>query len=161
MIVVNSSPLISFGKQGVLYILKDCFKKIIIPESVYNEIIKHKDCIESIALNKAINENWITIEKIQVNPALKTQQLGEGEKEAISLAVKHNIILIIDDDSAKTYASLLRIEAHGSLFVIYVACVKKLITKDKAKEILNGMILDGFYISTEVYSDFLDLLNSI
>lgn len=161
MIVSNSSPIIILGKQGSLELLRRCFKKIIIPESVYNEVLKDKNSPESIALEEAIIDKWIIVEKASVNPLLETLNLGQGEKEAISLAVKHKIMLIIDDDSAKAYAKILGVKAHGTLYVLYIAVLKKYIDKAGAKSILERMIRDGFYISTDIYSRFLELLNSL
>lgn len=161
MIVVNSSPIIILGKQGMLHILKKCFKKIIIPNSVFNEVMREEDSPEAIALKKAINDDWILIEKIIVTPFLHTRNLGQGEKEVISLALKPKSLLLIDDDSAKTYSAVLGVEAHGTFYVIYLALMRKFILKQEAKKILDGMIADGFYVSTDIYSRFLNLLNSL
>ncbi len=161
MIVSNATPLINFGKQGVLNILKKCFDKIIIPNAVYNEIIMKRDNPEVIALMKAIEEKWIMIENIGINPILATKNLGEGEKEAISLAVKYKSILLIDDDSAKSYANIFGVETHGSIYIIYLACIKRHLQKEEARKILDSMIKEGFYVSTEVYSRFLELLENI
>lgn len=161
MIVSNSTPLINFGKQGRLDILKDCFKKIIIPKKVYEEITIKKDSIEAIDLKKAIEQKWVLVEESEVNNLLGTGNLEQGEKEAISLATKHKSILLIDDDSAKAYASLLGVGTHGSFYVLYLACVKKIIDKKEAKKIFERMISGGFYISTELYSRFLELLDPL
>ena len=161
MIVSNATPIINFGKAGVLDILKECFINILIPRAVYNEIMEKKENSECVALRKAIDEGWINIEDNEINPLLKTNNLGKGEKEAISLAINKKALLLIDDDSAKSYASVLGVEAHGSFYVLYLACVKKIIDKNKAKEIFEGVIREGFYISTDVYSTFLKLLEEI
>lgn len=160
MIVSNASPLINFGKQSKSDILKKCFGKIIIPRRVYDEIAIKEDAIETIVLKKAIEEKWIFVEDIKINKFLKTQNIGEGEKEAISLAAAKKSILLIDDDIVKEYASLLGVEAHGSFYVLYLACELKVINKDEAKEILDRMVKEGFYVSTELYSRFFDLLGS-
>lgn len=63
--------------------------------------------------------------------------------------------------SAKDYAFILGVEAHGSLYALYLACAKKIVDKDKAKEIFEGMIRNGFYVSTDLYSRFLKLLEEM
>jgi len=161
MIVSNSSPIVILGKQGMLGLLKKCFKKVIIPESVFDEVMHEKESPEAIALEKTINEGWMEVENITVSAFLRTKNLGQGEKDAISLAAKHRCILLIDDDSAKTYSSILGVEAHGTFYLIYLACLKNFINEEDAKKIINKMIKDGFYVSTELYLKFLDLLNSI
>ena len=161
MIVVNSSPLIILAKQGLLHLLEKCFQKAIIPKSVYEEIMQKKDNLEGIALEKAIKDKLIIVKKTDVIHALDTKNIGQGEKEAISLASKHKSILIVDDDSAKKYASLFGVEAHGTLFIIYLSCIRKIIDRGDSIDILEGMIEDGFYISAETYRRFFELLDSL
>ncbi|MBI2449401.1 DUF3368 domain-containing protein [Candidatus Pacearchaeota archaeon] len=158
MIVSNSTPIINFGRQGKLDILRRCFDKIFIPKSVYDEIMQKKESPEAIILDKSINEKWTIVEDIAINPLLNTMSLGKGEKEAISLALQKKCELLIDDDYAKAYAKILNVESHGSFYVLYLACLKKIIDKEEAKNIFGGMIREGFYVSIELYSRFLELL---
>src|SRR3989344_3381666 len=160
MIVADSSPIIILAKQGRLALLKGCFNKVIIPKSVHEEIMQKEDSPEAIDLNRAIKERWVVVEEAPVIPMLGTKIIGQGEKDAISLAAKHKAILLVDDDSAKKYASIFGVEAHGTFFAIYLACMKNLIKKEDAISILEGMIADGFYISSELYAKFFELLNS-
>lgn len=161
MIVSNSSPIIILAKQGMIHLLEKCFRKIIIPQSVYYEVMHKGDNMEAISLNKAIEEKWISVQKVEVIAKLETKNIGQGEKEAISLAHKHNCMLIIDDDSAKKYASIFGVESHGTLYVIFLACARKFISKSAAKDVLEGMVADGFYVSSEFYLRFIDLLDSL
>lgn len=158
MIVANSSPLIILAKQGLLDLLKKCFESVIIPESVYNEIMQKSGSPEAIELNRAIEGKWLSVQKMAVIANLETKNIGQGEKEAISLACRNKSLLIIDDDTAKKYASIFGVEAHGTFYVIYLACIRKLIDKTRAKDMLDSMIADGFYVSSESYSRFIKLL---
>jgi len=161
MIVANSSPIIILAKQGILNLLQKCFKSVMIPESVYEEVMHKSGTPEAIALEKAVKEKWTSVQKVNVLDDLDTKSIGQGEKEAISLAIQLKSILIIDDDSARKYASIFGVEAHGTFYVIYLACTRKLIDKTTAKNAMESMIADGFYISTETYSRFVSLLNMI
>ena len=161
MIVANSSPILILAKQGMLDLLKKCFKKVVIPESIYDEVVQKSNTPEAIALQKAVKEQWILVQKAAAMAELETKNIGRGEKEAISLAYDHKSILIIDDDSAKKYASIFGVEAHGTFYVIYLACARKLIDKTSAKNVLEGMIADGFYISSEFYLKFINLLDTL
>lgn len=160
MIIINSSPIIFLAKQGNLQLFKKCFKNAIISKSVYEEIKRKSDNLEFISLEKAIRDGWIRVEPINVLEQLDTKSLGKGEKESISLAAKHRCLLIIDDDLAKQYASIFGIEAHGALFVVNLAYLKKIISKESAINIFKTMIKDGFYITPELYAKFIDLLKS-
>lgn len=161
MIVSDSSPIINFGKQGVLDILKKCFGKVIIPRAVYDEIIIKKESVEVKSLEKYVSEGWITIEETAINPILNTQNLGNGEKEAISLASNQNSVLLIDDNIAKSYASLLGVECHGTIWAIYISILKGFMDKEKARKLLEAMIREGFYVSTEIYVGFINRLETM
>ena len=161
MIVADSSPLIVLGKVGKLELLRRCFKCIVIPKGVYEEITKKKGSPEVIALEQACKEGWVSVEKTAINTMLDTQNISKGEKEAISLAIKYKSIVILDDDSAKQYAAVLGVESHGTLYVLYVCCAKKILNKKDAIKVLDEMMHNGFYISHDIYLRFVELLDSI
>lgn len=146
------------GKQGRLELLKKCFNTIMISKNIYEEIRKKAQTPEFIALEKAIREKWILVENAAISRVLQTKNIGQAEKETISLAKEHKAKALIDDETAKKFALLLRVEIHGTLYAIYLAYTKGVIGKEDAKNILKTMIKDGFYISTEVYARFLELL---
>ena len=158
MIVSDSSPIIMLGKQGRLELLKKCFNTVLIPKSVYEEVTKKPQTPESISLEKAIREKWIHVENAAISKVLETKNIGQAEKEAISLAEERKAKALIDDEVAKKFASLLKVEAHGTLYAVYLSYLKGIISKEDAKNILKTMIKDGFYISTEVYARFLELV---
>lgn len=159
MMVTNTSPLINFGKQGRLDII--CSNVILIPEAVYIEILRKESSPEVLIISKAIKDKTIIVEKIRIHSLLMSARIGQGEKEAITLAYKYKCNLIIDDDSARSYAALLKVEARGTLSVLLHAVKKKKITKPEAKKLLEAMISERFYISTELYREYLELLSKI
>lgn len=161
MIVANSSPIIILAKQGMFELFKKCFKKLIIPTGVHYEVMQKKDSPEAAALKNAIRQKWANVQKAAVMKELQTKNIGYGEKEAISLAHKLKTMLIIDDDAAKKYASIFGVEAHGTFYVVFLACAKKLIDKSDAIHALEAMRIDGFYASAELYSAFFELLNKL
>lgn len=161
MIVANTSPIILLGKQGMLALLKQCFGRVSIPASVSEEILKKKASPETLALKQAVREGWLVVEETVVLPFLSnTTGLGKGEQEAISLAYQHHCLLIIDDDTAKTFAGVAGVDAHGLLYVLLRAVQKKYLKPVQARALLDGMLRDGFYLSTEVYAHFCALVAS-
>ncbi|MBI2139191.1 DUF3368 domain-containing protein [Candidatus Woesearchaeota archaeon] len=161
MIAADTSPLIVLGKQGKLELLRQCFGKVSVPESVVREVSERKESEESIALASAIEARWIEAVQISINPLLETSKIGIGGKEAISLAAKLKSILIMDDALAQSYATLAGVEAHGTLYVLLFALKKGFIHNEEAKELLYGMMTQGFYLSAEVYGRFLQMLEEI
>ncbi len=155
MIVSNTSPLIVLGKIGKLNLLKACFSKVLIPLAVYEEVMAKKENIEARALDRAIGERWLIVEREIVNPE-ETSMLGRGERQAIALAAQKKLKLLIDDDVAKAHASLQQVEAHGTLYVLAQAFQKKIITKKEIEVIFQEMLSVGFYVSTEVYAKIVE-----
>ncbi len=158
MIVTNTTPLIALGKQGKINILQLIFNKIIVPEAVFREIQYKSENPETLAVMAAIKEGWMNIEKASVKYLPDTLLLGEGEKEAISLAAHHRSIFLTDDKSAKSFALVQGIESHGTLYVLTRAILKEIIAKEEARALLDKMIASGFYVSINAYAGFIDAL---
>lgn len=116
---------------------------------------------EAIELQKGINDKWIEVKKTSINSLLITQKIGEGEKEVISLAAKNKAIAILDDDTARGYATILQIETHGTIYVLLLAIKKRIITKAKGTMFLNTMLAKGFYMSTEIYIKTQQMIDSL
>ena len=175
MIVSDSSPIINLGKQGFFELLKKCFGKVIVPKAVFAEIMKKEDSIEAKAFEKGINEKWIIVEEVGFTISLTSELENKvslasfcaipiksrASKEAISLVAKMDCLLLIDDDNGKKYASILNIESHRTIFVVFLSVLKKFINKEKAKKLFEDMVKEGFYVSTELYAEFLNLLERI
>lgn len=159
MIISNSTPIIHLGKVGRLDLLQKCFGDLYIPEEVFLEISAVPESLEAILLQRALTEKWIEMEKIPLDPKLDLfLELDIGELKAISLALKKKKPLLIDDKAGKQVAILFHVEAHGTLFVILEAYRQKLVNRQEAVDIVNRMMRNEFYISSDVYALFLELI---
>ena len=126
-------------------------------EAVFAEIVNKGDTPEALALIEFVKNKSVIVEKIRVHQLLLTSKIEQAEKEAISLAHQYRCTLIMDDATARKYAALLKVETKGSLSILLKA-TPKTITKNEAKSILNEMISNGFYVSTDVYGECLEQL---
>jgi len=103
MIVSNSTPFISLARIGRLNILEAVLGEVLIPNAVYEELVRSgRSGAKDIK-----NAEWIRLETIP-NPAFLKQisnDLGDGEREAIALAKANNTI----------FTSLSREGTHGIL----------------------------------------------
>ena len=130
------------------------FKNIYITESVFNEIFV-KQRIETKIIEKNIGS---FIKKIKVKKTLDSQ-LGLGERESISLCLQNKIKNFLSDDKkARRLAQSLNIKTIGILGVLLYNFKENKITKIQARSYLNKLIENDFYISTELYSKILSLL---
>ena len=127
MIVSNSTILIYLSKIDKLFLLKELFKTVLIPQEVKKEVIdqgKKHNHIDAMGVEKAVNEGWIKIEKTNVIPALNDIGIDKGEAEAISLANKKKLNILVDQDHAREAALLVGIKPRGTIFVLLLALKK-------------------------------------
>ena len=159
MVIVNSSPIITLGKISKLELLRKLFDIVIISEQVYKEIRSKPYNEETIAIKKAVEDDkWI---KVQKSIELKVN-LGIGEASSLSLASKLKQPLIIDDRKAVFVANTLGIECHGTLFIVLLALKRKIIkSKKEAIDIVNQLIGNNLYLSSDALSEFYVLLNKV
>ena len=109
MIIVDTGFLSSLFKISRLELVKKHFavEYVVIPNAVFEELSKTEFFTELIQFI-AVNENylderhWILVKKAEIE--IDEEKLGSGEKEAISLAKKHNALLLIDDRTARSVA---------------------------------------------------------
>ncbi len=158
MAVINSSPIITLAKSNKLELLHKLFKEVIITEQVYKEIMSKPDYAEAIAIKKAVDADKLKVQKIREIKSV----LGAGEASSISLALKLKQPLIIDDKKAVFIANTLGIECHGTLYIVLEALKRKIINnKKEAIDIVNLLISNNLYLSSDALSEFYILLNKI
>src|SRR3989344_6503497 len=106
--IVNSSPLIIFGKINRLDLLIKVLKKIIISEEVYKEVVVkgvEVNAPEAILIKKYIDNKKIHIKSLESKwkkrlDLLKSVNisLDEGEAETIVLALQEKEKIVIIDE---------------------------------------------------------------
>ena len=152
--VTNSSSLIFLAKINRLDLLKNLFKNIFISKQVTKEILD-KNKPENNIIKKELN---YFIKETEVKE-LKYLPLDEGECSAISLCLEKNIKFFLSDDKrARNFALSLGIEPIGTLGVLLKNVKNRKIEKEECKILLNKLLESGLYLSNEVYSNVLKLI---
>lgn len=151
--VSNSSPIIFLAKINKLSLLKYFFDKIVVPKSVYEEIV-----IKGAGKpgSKEVDEfDWIESKSISDTMAkdLLMDFLDEGEAEAIILAIELNAdMLLIDDLAGRNFAKAYDITVMGTLGVLDQASKEGKI--ENLREVMNKLQGKGFWMSDELYEKF-------
>lgn len=156
------------AKLGKLEFLKKLFKKIIIPEEVYKEVVlkgEGKGFSDALIIERAVKDGWIQVKKAKRDADILkfAQELDVGEVEVLSIARKIKpkpTLLLIDDASARAVAESFGFNVKGTLYILLRAFRKGLLTKKETKEHINKLILVGFRISQEVYVQLIEELES-
>jgi predicted nucleic acid-binding protein len=115
--IVNSSPLISLDRIGLLDILGRLGPEVVIPRGVLAEIARGPAPINPSRL--AIHQ---TVDISAIDPVVAGWDLGRGESEVLTWAAsQRQAVAILDDLAARRCAASLGIEPHGTLFVLLEA----------------------------------------
>ncbi|MBI2541848.1 hypothetical protein HYV80_04015 [Candidatus Woesearchaeota archaeon] len=157
--VSNASPLIFLAKIEKLDLLSNY--EIIIPNQVYEEISKGEEAGKEDAqkIKTLIKKGIIKTEEVEINKELEKQNLGEGEKAAISLAINKKIsIVLLDERKARRIAKFYNLNPKGTLGILVDACNNSQITKKELKESIKRLVEEGYRINEGL---ILKLLNGI
>ena len=144
-IVCNSSVLIALDNAGILHILKELFKEILIPKAVRKEVFERRKL-----------PAFVKCVEISGPIALKVlkSNLEAGEGEAICLYEELDAdLLIIDDLEGRRVAERLGINITGTLGVLFLAKREKFV--DKVKPLLDEIVGHGFRVADELYKEAL------
>jgi len=156
-IVANAGPLIHLARINKLNLIHKLFKEIYIPEAVKTETVnkgKAEGYTDAIAIEKAISSDWIKVSKTKPNAEKLAEEakISRGEAEAILLAKQMSTTkILLDDARARRVARSLGLKPHGTIYILKLALVKKIISKTEYTELLRKALNAGLYLSTELY----------
>jgi len=159
ILVFNATTLITLMELNRLDLVEKLREtqhvKVVIPQSVKNEFLE-----AGIELN--ISSDEMPIEKIDILPIEIPRRLGEGELHAIALAYtltqqlsKNNVttIVVTDDKQARKKCEKLGIKVFETLGLIEFAKKHRVISKEKALEILEKIPSTSLYTTQELLKE--------
>ncbi len=154
MIVSNPTVLIYLAKIGKLSLLKKLFRKVLIPNEVFNEVVirgKEYQHPDAFVIVGAVEDGWIQVKEIEAVAELEEFGIDSGESHAISLAKSLGVPVLIDQTHARIAAKALGLKPGGTIFVLLAALRKKLLTYEEYHNSLEELVKAGFRMSDEVY----------
>ncbi len=173
-LIFNLSPLIYLAKVSLLNTLKEVSDEKFTVEKVFNEVVeegKKKGAPEASILENLFKEEIIKVRKPDNDEYLKfvkklsaeteRQPLHEAEAEVLCLAKQLNGIAIADDKATRSVAKLLRIELHGTGYILGRIYAMGKIQKEELMKKLNEMRHMGWYVSAEDYIKILEYVNNL
>lgn len=155
-VVVNSTPIITLSVIDKLYILKDLYRQVIIPQAVFKEVILEGD--SRAGADFTVKYDFIKTQAIINKDAKRFFQtsLHEGEVEVMILAQEiSSDLCIIDDFLARKYAKHLGLNVTGTLGVLIKAKEKGVLKE--IKPLINNLINNGIYIDNNLYETVIKL----
>ena len=152
-VVSDSSPLIALSKINKLHILKDMFNEVLIPKSVWIEVVekgKGKYGSEEVK-----NAKWIKVVDVKdrLSVEILNKEIEIGEAEAIVLAKELKAdFLILDEKIPRIIAKSLGINVVGTLALLFIA-KKKGIIDENLDELIKELRIKGVYFSDKIVEE--------
>jgi len=157
IVVSDTSPITNLIQIGCLNLLNVVFGKIIIPQTVYNELCELADQKKILD-----DQDWISVIAAE-NRSVITQleaNLDKGEAEAIALAIElQSDFLIIDEIKGRTIAENMGIKIVGLLGTLLKA--KELGHLSQLKPKLEQLVKLGFRINPRLYEHVLKMAGEV
>ncbi|MDA3941129.1 MAG: DUF3368 domain-containing protein [Spirochaetia bacterium] len=149
IIVSDAGPLIGLAKIGYLYLLKEIFDEVLIPGAVYDELKLSDDRPGSKLLNIAVNQGkWIKVYKVDTLNSKLMLILDMGEAEAIILAKKRGLIILVDEIKGRKVAKKESLDIIGTGRFIIAAKQKGII--QNVTDIIDELNKSGYRLSTKL-----------
>lgn len=150
-IVSNASPLIFLAKIEKLCLLNNY--GVMIPKQVYEEINKGAETGKEDAqkIKTLVEKSIIKVEEVGINKELEQQNLGKGEKAAISLAIKNKIGgVLLDERKARRIARFYKLNPKGTIGILIEAYKSSRISKKEFIESIKNLIDKGYRINEKL-----------
>src|SRR5262249_14061478 len=133
--ISNSSCLIALDASGHIDLLQKLYTTITVPEAVAREC---GTALPSWAIVRVVQDKLL-VQSLSLN-------LGDGESEAIALAMELTPVrLILDDKKARRLAQQLQLPTTGTLAILLRA--KQQGNIPKVRDVLDALRASGFFVS--------------
>jgi len=166
--IINASPLIYLGKVGSIQLLPQLFSEVWTCSAVKEEVLRQEQAPEIPILKQAFN-SWLRISEPQ-NPTLLTNlsnlQLHPGEAAIIAMALelihKRELIVIMDDSSAREIARTLNLPLTGTIGVLLKGVKSTLLSVTQFQRKLHQLLTKTeFRLSIHLYLKTIEQLRTI
>jgi hypothetical protein len=158
IVVSDTSAITNLIQIDHLWLLREVYQNIIIPQAVYDELVsdtKNKLIIESLS--------WIKIKEVKENDITRNlkEVLDPGESEAITLALELDAdFIIIDEKKGRKIAEDYGLRKIGLVGILVESKRKGLIKE--VRNLLEQLIEKAnFFVSEKLYKDVLYQLNEL
>lgn len=155
VVIADAGPLLALAKLDCLHLLEKLFGTVLIPEAVQRECMA-KSGEDSQRIQQAIDCKQLqVISSDAISSMVLPRSLGDGEKEAIFLAIQHeHSLLIVDDQLARRQAAKLGLTFIGLVRVLAIAEQQGLL--DSAEQAVETVRLAGYRVSLKILRQIRD-----
>lgn len=159
IIVSDTSPISNLLKINQIFLLKEIYQSVVIPEAVFQELKTSRD----FDITQILTPNWAEVRQISNNTLYQSllEELDPGEAEAIVLASELNAdVLLMDERRGRQTAISLGLKVTGVAGVLLTAKGVGLIPE--VKPLLDDLESKaGFWMGAAFRNYVLELANEL
>lgn len=147
IIVADTSPLNYLIRLGHPDVLREIYGRVLVPRAVLIEM-QHPEAPPEVRAWASAPPAWLEERHVQQIDVSLAEDLGDGEREAISLALEiHANLLLIDERAGRQEAEARQIEVAGTLAVLLEASMRGYVEFPETITQLRGY---GFRVSKSI-----------
>jgi len=168
IIVLNSTPLICIAKIGLVHLLANLRLEKITSPLVRHEVVdrgRELGVPEAMILEKIFQKRIVKVveprDQELISSLLQVKGLHKTDIHVLALTNEHKGVAIVDDEMARKTAKIYKIRYAGTPYLLTIACLQRLITKEQAKKALDDMILAGWRCGVEDYQAIIRRLGAL
>ena len=150
-VIINATPLIALAVVEQLELLPQIFGEIIVPTTVYNEVIGQG--LERPGAQIIAQTDWLQIVSPKTTSSVEPMLLGldQGEMDVLLLAQERQPKwVIIDERQARRVARAMGIPVKGTVGVLLTAGLAGLRSKEEVLSYTATMVKAGLRISPQL-----------
>jgi predicted nucleic acid-binding protein len=124
IVVADTSPLNYLIRLGHPDVLQEIYGRVLVPHAVLTEM-QHPEAPSEVRAWASAPPAWLEATQVRQIDASLPAELGDEEREAISLALEvHADVLLIDERTGRREAEARHIEVAGTLAVLLQASLR-------------------------------------
>ncbi|MEI8096223.1 MAG: hypothetical protein WCG80_18580 [Spirochaetales bacterium] len=157
-LVADATALLVLAKLGKLNLLNLVFDQVLVPSQVLAEVRRKPDHEAAVW-----NQPWLTL----TNGTRESRYhelcrvLDPGESEALALAVRESLPLLIDERKGRTVATRLGVAVVGLLGILVALVRSGGLSADEAIALVAKARSQGFRVSESLYQQFVEAVRSV
>lgn len=146
-VIANNTPLVALWSLDRLWLLRELYGEILIPQSVAEEFCATEQTLREHALKQS---SWIRPTPLaDPRQALVYIGLDRGEADVLALAQERSARLVImDERRGRRYAKRLGLPVTGTVGILLAAKERGLVTA--ITPLLETLVQEGLYLTPDI-----------
>ncbi len=155
-VTADASILIHLAAIGRFYLLEELFGEVMIPESVYKEVVVEgwglSGSLETAeALRTGLIKVGEVIDKEKVREFSQRYRVSATNAEVIQLSKELNSkIVLADEEEVRDAAQEAGLQVKGCLGILVDSVKNKIISSRQAVQDIDNLVASGYRISNDI-----------